>query len=140
MTATRTAQTAGGRSSTTKGTWSEYENLRAWLLQARKTRRGISDTIAELKHGAAQLAEDAGLGWDHPTVQPYLDDQTGVAFWERQLAIQDREIEGAIARAARQGIILPSTQAHQQQRREQAARLRRNARNPRRRESAQESA
>src|SRR5690242_15481164 len=69
-------QTAGGRSSTTKGAWSEYENVRAWLLQARKTRRGISDTIAELQQGAAQLAEGVGLGWDHPTVQSYLDDQT----------------------------------------------------------------
>src|SRR5690242_19968489 len=123
-----TVQTAGGRSSTTKGAWREYDNVRAWLLQAYKTRRGISDTIAELQRGAARLAEDDGLGWEHPTVRSYLDDETGVAFWERQRAIQDREIAGAIARAAAQGIVLPNMHQHQQQQREQAARLRRNAR------------
>lgn len=63
-------------------------NAKSRLQRMRQTLRGISETIFELQHGAAERAET--LGWNHPAV---IELQEAVSEWQARRAEQLRQIE-----------------------------------------------
>lgn len=62
-------------------------NAKSRLQRMRQTLRGISETVFELQHGAAERAET--LGWNHPAVREL---QEAVSEWQARRAEQLRQI------------------------------------------------